>query len=146
MQNDPNVADKQEEVQEYLMKLEIIKTQLDSLSQQSEIFELSTNELMRAKETLKNIKDLDGNKEILIPIGGDTFIYANISDVKKILIGIGADVVIEQDTGNAITRLESRLDNLNKTSQSIIQTIRTLQQQANDINMKIQELSKDIQG
>jgi prefoldin alpha subunit len=146
MTEDTTGASKQEELQQAMMRLEIIKAQLESLSQQGELFELTANELERAKETLSNIKDLDPDKEILIPIGGDTFIFAKISGVKKILIGIGASTIIEQDTDKAITQLEERLDNLNKTNQNIYQTITTLSQQANDLNIKVQELSRDLQG
>ena len=146
MTNEESNASKQEELQEYLMKLDVIKAQLESLNQQSEIFELTSNELLRAKETLMKLKDEGSNKEILIPIGGDTYIYASIDDVKKILIGVGANTIIEQDTADAVDKLDTRLANLNQTSQNIIQTIQTLQQQANDLNMKVQALYRDLQG
>jgi prefoldin alpha subunit len=128
------------------MRLEIIKSQLESLGQQTEIFELTSNELERAKDTLVSIKDLKSDNEILIPIGGDTFIYANVSDIKKILINIGAGTIVELDTTDAIDKLEKRLDNLNKTSQNIIQSIAKLQQDAANINQKVQKLSRELQG
>jgi prefoldin alpha subunit len=141
---------KQEQLQEGMMRLEMIKSQLEGLSQQGEIFELTATELQRAKETLTSLKDIDtdadADKEILIPIGGDTFIYANVTDVKKILIGVGANTIIEQDMDQAIEKLDSRLDNLTKASQNIFQSITTLQQQATDLNSRIQELSREIQG
>jgi prefoldin alpha subunit len=139
---------KQEQLQEAMMRLEMIKSQLEGLSQQGEIFEMTTTELQRAKETLTSLKDIDADvdKEILIPIGGDTFIYANVTDVKKILIGVGANTIIEQDMDQAIEKLDSRLDNLTKASQNIFQSITTLQQQATDLNSRIQELSREIQG
>ena len=146
MTNDESQVSKQEELQEYLMKLDIIKAQLEGLTQQSEIFELTSNELIRAKETLTKLKNADGNNDILIPIGGDTFLFAAIDDVKKILIGIGANTVIEQSTDEAIDKLDKRLADLNQTSQSIIQSIQILQQQANDINMKVQGLYRELQG
>ncbi|UCH89252.1 MAG: prefoldin subunit alpha [Thermoplasmata archaeon] len=145
MANEQAGGSKEDEIREAMMRLELIKTQLESLSQQSELFELTSNELERAKKTLSSIKDLDDDKEILIPIGGDTFIYSKISDVKKILIGVGAGTIIEQDIDDAILKLEDRLNNVNKTSQNIFQTMTTLQQQAADLNFKIQTLSKELE-
>lgn len=146
MADEKNLLDKQAEMQESMMQLEIIKAQLDSLSQQGEIFELTSAELIRAKETLSSLDTLDGSKEILIPIGGDTFLHANISDVKKIMISIGSRTVIEQDKDDAIKRLDDRLDKLKRTNENIIQTIANLQQQATNISMKVQQMSKDLQG
>lgn len=146
MSEEAAAKSKQEELQEAYMRLELIKAQLESLSQQSNLFELTSNELQRAKETLEGIKDSSQDKEILIPIGGDTFIFAKISDVKKILIGVGANTIIEQEADEAIKKLDNRIDNVNKTSQNIFQTITTLEQQASDLNIMIQDITKDLQG
>ena len=141
-----NPQARQDELQESMFKLELIKTQLEGLSQQGELFEITTNELIRARETLTNIKELPADKELLIPIGGDVFIYSTVSDVNKVLISIGSGTMIEDGTENAIEKLDSRLDNLTKTNQNILQSISRLQQQAQDLSMKIQELSREMQG
>ena len=141
-----NPQARQDELQESMFKLELIKTQLEGLSQQGELFEITTNELIRARETLTNIKELPSDKEILIPIGGDVFIYSTVSDVKKVLISIGSGTMIEDETENAIEKLDNRLVNLTQTNQNILQTISRLQQQAQDLSMKIQELSREMQG
>jgi len=141
-----NAKDRQMELQESMYRLELIKTQLENLGQQGELFEITTSELIRARETLSQIKDLPQDKETLIPIGGDVFIYSNVSNVKKVLISIGSGTLIEDDTEKAIEKLDERLNNLNQTNQNILNTISRLQQQASDLSMKIQELSREVQG
>lgn len=146
MSDEQPAKSRQQELQEYMYHLEIIRSQLEGLSQQGEIFELTSNELLRAKETLTNIKNLDSGKEILIPIGGDAFVSATVADVKKILISIGANTIVEQDTDAAIGMLDKRLANLDRMNQNIVQSINKLQQQASDLNLKIQQLSQNLQG
>jgi len=134
---------KQREIQEYLYRIELIKSQLEALTQQGEIFEMTANEILRAKETLENVRNLESGKEILIPLGGDAFITAKVSEVKKIMISVGAKTIIEKDTDGAIEMLDKRLDNLNQMNQNIVQGITNLQQQAEIMNQKIQQLSQE---
>lgn len=146
MSNGQDAQSKQREIQEYLYRIEVIKSQLEALGQQGEIFEMTTAEIYRAKETLENVKNLDSDNEILIPLGGDAFISATVSDVKKILISVGANTIIEKDTDGAIEMLEKRLGNLEQMNQNIVQGIDKLQLQAADLNQKIQTLSQELQG
>lgn len=146
MSDGQDAQSKQREIQEYFYRIELIKSQLEALTQQGEIFELTTNEIMRAKETLENIRNLESGKELLIPLGGDAFITASVSDVKKIMISVGANTIIEKDTDGAIEMLDKRLGNLNQMNQNILQGITNLQQQAEIMNQKIQQLSQELQG
>ncbi|PJB21037.1 MAG: hypothetical protein CO114_07450, partial [Euryarchaeota archaeon CG_4_9_14_3_um_filter_38_12] len=73
----------QEELQKSLYMLELHNAQFSTLAKQLELIESSVNENLRAKETLLNYKKSGEDTELLVPIGGDVFIFASPKNNSK---------------------------------------------------------------
>ena len=65
--------------------------------------------------TLEGIETEKENAELLVPIGGNSYVKAKISDTNKIIIGLGAGVSIEKNLPEAKATLKERLEDLTKT-------------------------------
>ena len=58
-----------DELRQALATLDAYKVQLDALTQQSQILQMTFEEATRAKETMAAIRDAKEGDEIMIPVG-----------------------------------------------------------------------------
>lgn len=126
-------------LQNQLYQFRIIKEQRDMFQGQLEIINASLGNLINTKNTLKNLKDgVNKDDEILIPIGGLVGINASIQDVKKVLLFIGEDVVIEKSVDESIDFIEKLINQHNDQIKNLAERIQKL-------DLAIQGMSQSIQ-
>ena len=135
----------QQELQQSLVYLEYLKEQITILKEQFEVLELAVQEHNSAIDTLKDFKSIKSDNEILIPIGGDSLVFAKVADTSKVLINIGAGITLEEDLGNAIETLSSRIDQIDENRNKIKGTIDNLQQQAIMLSSEIENKYRMLQ-
>lgn len=83
--------------------------------------------LLESRAALESIKGLDGqSKEVLTQIGGGAMLRSPPPSTDKVLLNIGANVVIEKPKEEAVAMLEAR-------SREVEKTIVTLAGQRNEI-------------
>lgn len=75
--------------------------------------------LTLAKTTLENLEKLEVGDEILVPIGGDSFLRAKIQDKDRVIIGIGAGITVEKTLKDAISLVEGRAEELGKARSEV---------------------------
>ncbi|MFQ5911463.1 MAG: prefoldin subunit alpha, partial [Thermoplasmata archaeon] len=92
----------------------------------------------RAQETLQRYKESGDDAEMLVPVGGSSFLYAKVSSSDKALVGIGSNIVLEDDMDVAVERLQRRIDYLTTAAEEVSQLL----QQTND---RIQTLTRQVQ-
>jgi prefoldin alpha subunit len=71
-----------------------------------------------ANMTLDGIEKEKENIEMLVPIGGSSYVKVKLSDTNKVIVGMGAGVSIEKTLPEAKATLKERLDELEKTMNS----------------------------
>jgi len=136
---------KDEELARYLAQIEQYKEQINSLEMQSSYLQAAINDYNKAKMTLEQLDKIEKNTEILIPIGGSTFINAVSTDTSKVLFDIGSGIVTEKNTQDAISRIDKRLEDLQKTQDRLLSMVQQLQEEAIDISTKAQKLYEEQQ-
>jgi prefoldin alpha subunit len=139
VEDEVNDVQDQQELQQSLLYLEHLKEQITTLNEQFEILDLALNEHNQAFDTLKDFKTLDKNNQILIPIGADSLVFAKVVDETKVIINIGAGIAIEDEIGDAITKLSSRMETIEENRNKIKITINNLQDQAISLSSTIEE-------
>jgi prefoldin alpha subunit len=73
-------------------------------------------DLTYASMTLEGVEQEKENAELLIPIGGNSYIKANLATMDKIVVGIGAGVSVEKSLQEAKSILKERLGELEKSA------------------------------
>lgn len=136
---------KDEELAKYLAQIEQYKEQISSLEMQFSYLQAAINDYNKAKVTLEHLDKIDKNTEILIPIGGSTFINAVSTDTSKVLFDIGSGIVTEKNTQDVIDRIDKRLEDLQKTQDRLSSMMQQLQAEAIDISTKAQKLYEEQQ-
>ena len=104
------------------------------------------NEYNKAKISIENVGKKEKDSEMLIPLGGGTFVKANKVDKDKILIDIGSGYIIEKNTKDSINKIDERIteidNNLKKINEMKIKT----EKEATEIYQKAQKMYQDQLG
>ena len=131
---------KEEELSRYLTQIEQYKEQINTLEMQSSYIQSAILDYNKAKITLENLNNADKDNNVLIPIGGSTFINAKAADTSKVLFDIGNGIVTEKNYDDAIKKIDERTEDLQKTQENIVSMIQKLQYEAEEISAKAQEI------
>jgi len=129
-----------EKLTSYMYQIEQYKEQLNQLDMQSQYLQAALMDYNKAKLTLENLKKTDKDLEILLPIGGGTFIDASAKKSSKVLVDIGSGLVSEKNYDDAIKKIDERVENLQKTQEKLAQMIEQLQQEATEVSTKAQKI------
>jgi prefoldin alpha subunit len=97
------------------MEMRYLEQTAEALQQRISMVNAAITDLTYASLTLDGIEKEQENAELLVPVGGNTYVKAKIADTSKIIIGIGAGVSVEQSLADAKATLKERLDELEKT-------------------------------
>jgi prefoldin alpha subunit len=132
-----------EELQKSLYMLELHRAQVSTLAKQLELIESSVNENLRAKETLLNYKK-SGSAEMLVPIGGDVFIFASPKKNPKAISSVGAGVAVECSIDNAVNRIDDKLKMLNDAGKKIVDGMEKTQNEIDNLSEKVEKMYAEM--
>lgn len=135
-----------EELSRYMAQIEQYKEQINQLEQQYQYIQAAISDYNKAKITLNKIEETDDDTDLLIPIGGGTFVKGKAVDTKNVLSDIGAGYISEKNCDEAIKKIDERIEYLEKNQDTVSDTIKNLQQEANDITAQAQKLYEEMQN
>jgi prefoldin alpha subunit len=122
-----------------LQSLNLLQQQLEVLNNQLEIINSSIQLVGTAKKTIEGLAELKPGDEIINPIGGMAYIKANVVEPNKILIYVGADVIIEKDISSAIEYIDKLIERHTKQRDLIINQYMKLDAQIKELTPKVQQ-------
>lgn len=128
----------EQELRQAMSALEMFRVQLESISGNQQLIQMSLEELARAKETLTKYQATTEGAELLMPIGGNSFVFATVASNKKALIGIGSGVTIEKPIEEAAKMMEERARELSETAKKLNDRRLALEDQAGQLSDAIQ--------
>ena len=126
--------------------LEMVRGQMDALARQAETLQIALEEVLRARETLRETQQAGAGRELLMPIGANSFVFGALKDADRVIVGIGSDVAIEQPTTAAVERLEARAKAIEEAERGLADRMAQLEQQADAQSRRVQELYEKAQG
>lgn len=132
---------KEEELAKYMATIERYKEEMNTLEMQAQYLQAALNDYHKAKLTVDHLSNVEKDTEVLLPIGGGTFITATAKKTEKVLFNVGADIVIEKTSKDVIKKIDSRLEELEKTRERLDSMMQQLQAEATEISAKAQKLA-----
>jgi prefoldin alpha subunit len=75
-------------------------------------------DVVQAQETLNGMLDSKKEMEMLVPVGHNTSIFTTVDNPDRILVGLGSRVYMETTCKDSLKRLNNRLEDLEKASQT----------------------------
>ncbi|HXG73761.1 MAG TPA: prefoldin subunit alpha [Candidatus Nitrosotenuis sp.] len=101
----------EEQAQQFLYQMQVLESYASSLDQKEGAIMTFLREAMASIESIKGISQ-NPQADSLIPVGLGTYVKAKISEDPKVLVDVGAGIVVEKDQDSAINYLESRIKEL----------------------------------
>ncbi len=134
------------ELRQAMAALESYKAQLDALAQQSQMLQMTLEESLRSKETIKALIEADVGDEILIPAGGAAFVTVSVSEKKKAVVGIGSGYSVEKDLDDAISFIDGNIEEVTKAVKSLSETAARVEETATKLSLAINQEIQKRQG
>ncbi len=131
----------EEQAQQLLYQMQMLESYAANLDQKEEAI---MTFLREAISSVESIRGLNQNQEFesLIPVGLGTYVKANISGTSKVLLNVGAGIIVEKEHNSAINYLESRIKELqvalNETTSQKHEVLMRLEQLKQEMNRLIQ--------
>jgi prefoldin alpha subunit len=117
-------------LKEYGQQAEIFVSQLDML-------ENGRMEALAAIEALEALRESE-DATVLLQIGGGASVRAKVLEPDKILLSIGAEVIVERSNEDAVEYLKERIIEMEASQKRVSETLNHLQSQMNEINKRLE--------
>src|SRR3989338_659863 len=131
----------EEQAQQLLYQMQMLESYSTSMDQKEETIMSFLREAISSVESIRGINQKQ-EFESLIPVGLGTFVKANISGTSKVLLDVGAGIMVEKEHDSAINYLESRIKELqvalNESTSQKHQALMRLEQLKQEMNRLIQ--------
>ena len=108
----------EEELRKLSVELRFLEQTAETLQSRIGMLNAAITDLTYANMTLEGVEQEKENSELLVPIGGSSYVRAKLASPDKVVVGLGAGVSVEKPLPEAKTLLKERLDELEKTMRS----------------------------
>ena len=126
--------------------LELVRGQIEALARQGETLEIALEEVLRARESLTQAGATGAGRELLMPIGANSFLIGSLKDAERVIVGIGSDVAVEMTLPAAVERLEARVKAIEEAERGLAERMAQLDGQAEAQSRRVQVLYEKAQG
>ena len=109
----------EETINALVVETRVLESTYNELSARQNLLERALIENRAAVEAIKGLNELP-NDEILMQIGGGAMLRSPTPSIEKVLVGVGAGVVLEKPREEAMALLEERGKEVEKTIISIV--------------------------
>lgn len=130
------------ELAELVARFRELQAQANSLIQQVALIDDSVSKHDSAISALKQIKELQSGNDILVHIGAGVHVYAKLSNVEKVIVGLGAGVSMEKTPDGAISVLERRKNEMIKNRERLTQAISQIEDEMEKLQSQIASKAK----
>ena len=111
----------EEELQKLSMEMRLLEQTAEALQSRMSMVNAASNDLLYAQAALEGLGKETDKSEILVTIGGTSYIRARLENPDKVIVGMGAGVSVEKTREEAKEIVKKRLEDIDKTRKSVQQ-------------------------
>lgn len=134
----------EEELRKLSFEVRILQGEAEALQSRINMVNAVISDLTYANMTLDGLGKRKGDAELLVPIGGSSYIKAKLQDPDKVVVGMGAGVSVEKTLQESKGIVKKRLEDLEKTMVSLQQRFRQVAKRINEDRAKLEELAAEL--
>jgi len=101
-------------------------------------------ELRVSSMTLEGLEEEKKDAQLFVPIGGGSYVKAKLETANKVVVGIGADVAVERTLKEAKEELETRIAELEKTRETLVQQFNQVVEKIQENRGKLEEVTAKL--
>jgi len=105
----------EEELRKLSVEMRFLEQTAETLQQRLSMLNAAITDLSYATMTLDGVEKEKENSDLLVPIGGGSYVKMRLASSDKVVVGIGAGVSVEKPLSEGKTMLKERLEELEKS-------------------------------
>ncbi len=109
------ISKEEEELRKLSVEMRFFEQTAETLQQRISMMNAAMTDLTYASMTLEGIEKENEDAELLVPIGGSSYVKAKLANPDKVVVGLGSGVSVEKTLQEAKAIVKERLDELQKT-------------------------------
>ena len=130
----------EEELRRLSIEMRFLEQTAETLQQRITMLNAAITDLTYANMTLDGMEKEEENAELLIPIGGSSYIKVKLAESNKVVIGLGSGVSVEKTLNEAKNMVKERLGELEKTMVSAQQQFGQVAERINVSRNRLESL------
>ena len=136
----------EEKFQRKYMEYNLYKNQMQGFSEELSTIAETIHVMNTARETLENFDKVKENPDILIPIGAQTFAHAKITDLKSVLVNVGANTILKKDVPKALEALNSQTKELEEARTKIETNMKELAERMEEMEPALEAYAQKLRA
>lgn len=134
----------EQDIQNIAVQHQQMQYQVEGLMQQVNMVTYSIEENQRAINSIGELEGIEEGHEILVPIGSNTNVRANLIKPEAVIMGIGAGISIEKKLDDAKFSLEKQKEELTKYQQNLQKTVNDLVSRMKEMEAVVAAAAKQL--
>jgi prefoldin alpha subunit len=109
----------EEQLRRLSVELQLLEQTAENMQSRLNLLNAAITDLTYAGLTMDGLEKEKENVELLVPIGGSSYIKAKLDSIDKLIVGIGAGVSVEKTLPETKEVIKNRREELEKTRLSL---------------------------
>ena len=130
----------EEELRKLSVEMRFLEQTAETLQQRISMMNAAMTDLTYANMTLDGMEKEKENAELLVPIGGSSYVKVKLENPDKVIVGMGASVSVEKTLPEAKSILKERLAEVEKTMLSAQQQFAQIVERINTGRNRLESL------
>ncbi len=135
---------REEDLRKLSVELRFLEQTAESIQSRINMINAVITDLTYANMTLEGLEKEKENSELLVPIGGNSYIKTKLQNPDNIIVGMGAGVSVEKTLQETKEIVKKRLENLEKTRASLQQQFAQVVERINEDREKFENLVAEL--
>ncbi len=129
-----------------LTELRLLEGTADALQNRINLVNAAITELAFSLATIEGLERETKGADLLVPIGGGSFIKAEVATTETMIVGMGAGVSVEKSRDEAKLVIEKRTSELRESMNNLQQQLAQTVQQMRITRQQLDEISIRLSG
>ncbi len=127
-----------------LTELRLLESTADALQNRINLVNAALTELAFAATTIEGLEQETKGTQLLVPIGGGSFINAKVATIEDLVVGMGAGVSVEKPREEAKRIIEKRIAELQKSMNTLQQQLSQVLEQMRVKRQQLESVSIEL--
>ncbi|MDP1694722.1 MAG: prefoldin subunit alpha [Candidatus Woesearchaeota archaeon] len=129
-------------LQQKYLEIQTLNQQIQQLHQQSQVLEQQKNELLSLSQTLDELDTVKPQSKMYAPLGGGLYVESIITETKKVLTNVGADVVVLKTLEETKQIIEEQIDDLQNVVETVENRVQEMMKKGQQLHKEMMALSE----
>jgi prefoldin alpha subunit len=134
----------EEELRKLSVEMRFLEQTAETLQQRLSMLNAAITDLSYGNMTLDGVEKEKENAELLVPIGGGSYVKMRLASSDKVVVGVGAGVSVEKSLLEAKAMLKERLEELEKSSVAAQQQFTQIAERINAGRSRLETLLSSV--